>query len=686
MRYLFSTIFTLLTSSLLASNVTQATDSLLQLLNTPRSSEQKIQICRNLADINLDNSSNAKIYLWKMYKEASNVNDRKNMLEALHGIVVEEINANHSRDSIIKYIDYIKKAGTPEDIEILVPLYHMRLFDSFCYLGKSAEAIKEEINFLDSNSSTSSNSSSSSIPSTSSNSSTSGNIYKDIASTYNIGSGFYMNGEYKKAVPYLVKALEMSDAVPEKYRFDYQKFMAWNLCFAYSHVQQEKKAIQLIENLIKYTTEKYENEIRAQRPFYKIELYLLQYYSYIFGSLSYLTKEQEDYYWMKTQQIKEKITSDFDKYNYFLCARNYYSTNRTKIDIPKTIAANDSLIRFARTVVPRDLSELYANNSSLYEELKDYKSALKYLRTSYQIRDSLNSKDIREQLNELQVRYDVNTLNSEKTQLELENKKMLLISLTVLLIIVFIICSYLYFSLKKEKRMKTELRVLHLKAQESEKMKQAFINSICHEIRTPLNAIVGFSDLIMNEDIDAEMRQEFPAEIQKSTILLTSLVNNMLEVANLDVSEDQLPCQPTDIRGICIQEMERIAQKPEITYKLDITEDTVLIPTNEQYLTLVIEHLLSNANKFTEKGEIILGYKINQKQNQIAISVTDTGCGIPKDKYDEVFNRFSKLDTFVPGNGLGLYLCRLIVKRLNGEVKIDPDYTEGTRMVVNLPI
>ena len=99
--------------------------------------------------------------------------------------------------------------------------------------------------------------------------------------------------------------------------------------------------------------------------------------------------------------------------------------------------------------------------------------------------------------------------------LEIKNKKTMLISLSILLIIVVLICTYLYFSWKKEKRMKMELKALHLKAQESEKMKQSFINSICHEIRTPLNAIVGFSDLIMNEEIDAEMRKEFPRKFKR---------------------------------------------------------------------------------------------------------------------------------------------------------------------------
>ena len=190
----------------------------------------------------------------------------------------------------------------------------------------------------------------------------------------------------------------------------------------------------------------------------------------------------------------------------------------------------------------------------------------------------------------------------------------------------------------------------------------------------------------MNEEIDAEMRKEFPPEIQKNTVLLTSLINSMLEVANLDVSEEKLPCQPTDLKSICVHEMKQLKKKEGIEYKLKITEESMIIPSNAQYLTQVIEHLLSNANKFTEKGQITLGYGVDKSKEKILIYVTDTGCGIPQEKHEEVFNRFSKLDTFVPGNGLGLYLCRLITKRLAGEIKIDPAYKEGIRMIVTLPI
>lgn len=648
---------------MLAYNMNQANDSLLHLLSSNQTPLKKIQIYRDLADINLDNSE-AKTYLLKMYREASQIDDYKSMLDALNDILIEAANTNN-KDSLDKYIRYLREIPEPEEVKSLLPLYYMRLYDSQCLSEQKEEAIEKNLKALDSHGEE--------------------NIYNEIASNYMMGTSFYVNDKFKKAAPYYEKAMRLAESMPDNNKYEYLRRIGWKVCYVYAQSGKIKEAIGIMENLINMVEQKYKNDIQKQRPFYKIDLYRIQYYSFMMASLSYLTPEQEKYYWNRLQAMDKNLSDTMDKYNYYLCVNNYYCNSKTQKDLSKAIAANDSLIEYAKILGPQNLPGLYNINSMMYEEIKDYPNALKYLKISHQMQDSLNTENTQRQLNELQVKYDVNALNSDKASLEIKNKKMMIMSLSILLIIVIGVCSYLYFSLKRETRMKARLKVLNSKAQESEKMKQAFINSICHEIRTPLNAIVGFSDLVMNTDIDEEMRQEFPAEIQKNTVLLTSLVNNMLEVANLDVSEEKLPCEPTDIRGICIQEMEKITRKPGIEYQSDIMEETMMIPTNVQYLSLVIEHLLNNANKFTEKGFITLGYHVDQNQDKICICVTDTGCGIPKEKYDEVFNRFSKLDTFTPGNGLGLYLCRLVVTRLDGEIKIDSGYTGGTRMIVILP-
>lgn len=123
-----------------------------------------------------------------------------------------------------------------------------------------------------------------------------------------------------------------------------------------------------------------------------------------------------------------------------------------------------------------------------------------------------------------------------------------------------------------------------------------------------------------------------------------------------------------------------------VTYRMELPEDEISVSTNEQYLSLVIENLLNNANKFTDTGTITLKMRLDKTQGTLRIEVADTGCGIPSEKREEVFQRFTKLDEFAQGNGLGLYLSRLIIKRLSGSIFIDPDYTEGTRMVIDLPL
>ena len=108
--------------------------------------------------------------------------------------------------------------------------------------------------------------------------------------------------------------------------------------------------------------------------------------------------------------------------------------------------------------------------------------------------------------------------------------------------------------------------------------------------------------------------------------------------------------------------------------------------TNSSHFSLILAHLLNNANKFTERGSIVLAYKAEEEQNRMIVSITDTGCGISPDKREWIFERFTKADDFVPGSGLGLYLCRQIAERMKGHIYVDPDYTTGLRITLIIPI
>jgi signal transduction histidine kinase len=218
-------------------------------------------------------------------------------------------------------------------------------------------------------------------------------------------------------------------------------------------------------------------------------------------------------------------------------------------------------------------------------------------------------------------------------------------------------------------------------------MKTAFINSMCHEIRTPLNAINGFSELLLTEQ-DPTARQAFQTEIGKSTKALTVLLENMLELSQLISTEDPLPVAQTDICLLCAERLElqrQLGDNPAVGYAYEAVEEGIEIPTNAFYLTRVLDNLLHNAAKFTAAGRITLRCRNDESRRTLQISVSDTGIGIPPEKQEWVFERFTKVDPFKPGSGIGLYLCRLIVTRLGGDIRVCPEYSGGCCIRIELP-
>lgn len=226
------------------------------------------------------------------------------------------------------------------------------------------------------------------------------------------------------------------------------------------------------------------------------------------------------------------------------------------------------------------------------------------------------------------------------------------------------------------------------RAEESEKMKTAFIDSMCHEIRTPLNAINGFTELCFSGGVDDAMRVECQKEIQTNTYRLTGLLDTMLELSKLVSSDEAFPVEETDVYGICMQQVDVLRSrnvKSEVECVFQGTPCPCVFYSNASYFSKVISHLLDNAIKFTEKGTVLLTCTPNMEKRCMEISVSDTGIGISPDKQEWVFERFTKVDAFVPGTGLGLYLCKLIINKLRGNIKVDSTYKTGCKIVIELP-
>ena len=252
---------------------------------------------------------------------------------------------------------------------------------------------------------------------------------------------------------------------------------------------------------------------------------------------------------------------------------------------------------------------------------------------------------------------------------------------------------YLSLSKKLEKKLIDrghELEIARDKAEEANAMKSAFIANMSHEIRTPLNAIVGFSQLLTEPEIPLsnEEKQEYGVYIKTNSDTLLNLVNDILQISRMDAKSMEFNIVDADMVEICKTAVEsaRANLSEDVSIIAKLPEHPVPVQTDVLRLHQVFNNLLTNAKKFTEHGTITVAIEDSTKIDEIRISVTDTGCGIPADKADFVFQRFKQIDSFKQGTGLGLPITRSIIENLGGRIWLDTEYHDGARFVFTHPI
>ena len=228
--------------------------------------------------------------------------------------------------------------------------------------------------------------------------------------------------------------------------------------------------------------------------------------------------------------------------------------------------------------------------------------------------------------------------------------------------------------------MEDELLSAKDRAEESNRLKSAFLANMSHEIRTPLNAIIGFSNILAAAEEEQE-KQEYINIIESNNTLLLQLISDILDLSKIEAGTLEFCYSNVELNDI-ISEIESVTRYRTESNGIQLIVQkglpSCLIRTEKNRLMQVLNNLLNNASKFTSQGSITFGYKLCDKE--LYFYVKDTGCGIPKDKQANIFQRFEKLNENAQGSGLGLSICQLIIEHIGGQIWIDSEYTEGSRL------
>ena len=235
------------------------------------------------------------------------------------------------------------------------------------------------------------------------------------------------------------------------------------------------------------------------------------------------------------------------------------------------------------------------------------------------------------------------------------------------------------------KKQQKELEAARIKAEESDRLKSAFLANMSHEIRTPLNAIVGFSKLVIDAECTNE-KEQYAEIIERNSEILLNLFNDILDLSSLEADSLSFNIRPIKLIDICLQLEQQFCYKVKNGTKLILDDVDTELYVSEDWnrIIQIISNLLSNAAKFTPKGEIHFGYR--EKEDFVEFYVKDSGIGIPAERVATIFQRFGKINDFVQGTGLGLTLCRMLVEKMGGRIWLRSQEGKGSRFYFTLPL
>ena len=327
-------------------------------------------------------------------------------------------------------------------------------------------------------------------------------------------------------------------------------------------------------------------------------------------------------------------------------------------------------------------ADLLVKMGNKEEAYGQYDKVFSYIKTSFE-------KNYPKEIDRLCTRFQADQLAYQNERDRIVSMRFYLagIIVSVLFLIFLLVLGWKKIFRLKHSQMRQE--AMKEKAVQAIQRKNMFLSNMSHEVRTPLNAIVGFSAVLTDEDesFDDESRREFSEIIKVNSFQLLKLINDILDFSDFENDNITFNIRTHDAVKLCNEVVETVmaSRKLEVEMRFDTDLSVLMLDTDDARLRQVLINLLVNATKFTEQGSIVLELKMADAGTAL-FSVTDTGCGIPPEKQHLIFERFEKLNDFVQGSGLGLSICQLIVKYMNGKLWVDSGYTRGARFCFTHPL
>lgn len=480
---------------------------------------------------------------------------------------------------------------------------------------------------------------------------------------------------------------------------------------SYSNQFMPQKAVEMDLRLLQYINANKKRYIANGRRYRTFDTNLYTIYCRILSNYDALTQEEIERYYAAINEIAARnvrIADDMQQTErpqiyYYMANRQYDKALPLLKRHINELANRKNAIYFNRALMTAANAmgdtEAYQTAAAMYIKLlEDYIRN----RTAHNLAELTITYDLNEARSKSQKLLEMQKESEARTSMQLLYYTIAIAVMMLILAVVFIYqwsrkrrnsmqLKAAISNLKQERdtlqRVQSDLILARDQARDADRQKTDFIHMISHQVKTPLQAISEYTGLIVDcmDESKKKYLGRFAEVVKLNTELINSMINDITEVSALEADEIEVKIQPASLHEICTMAIDSL--RPSLNENQSIVLDTEgdhMIATDRRRLEQIVSNLLENAVKFSEKGVIHVAFNIDQNRNSVDISVSDHGPGIPPAKQDVIFERFVKLDSSTPGMGLGLYVTRLLVKLMGGEIHLDRSYRGGARFVVSL--